>query len=175
MARGPGRVLKNPKSDPQREQLYTAENEFRPRQKWTAPLKRAQIRAVIAEVTRLYGLPPCTLAYTREGGWWLGQMETTFSDGQLTRGTMWCNTTHGGFGIQDVLHELAHLVAAKYFGDGIGHGPEFVGISMWLYNRYRVIPADAYRVILRRYKVKHRTFEESSPRALQSMAKRKAA
>ncbi len=165
--------LKHFKTDPQREALYKAEKEFIPKFYWRGGMTVEQVLRLIKRVRRQYRLCPISfktvshLNGSEDGGW----AETTFTaEGKVKSACITHlrdkNPIHTG----DVLHELAHVVVDCHFDpEPQMHGPEFVGVCLWLYTHYRVIPEDAFRLVLRRYKVKHKSMAESSPAAIKRL------
>ena len=166
--------LKHFKTDPQREALYKAEKEFIPKFFWRGGMTVAQAHRLIKRVRRQYALCPVTfrtegyLNDSEDGGW----AETSFTpDGIATRAFITVLRDKNPLHCGDILHELAHVVVDCHFDpEPQMHGPEFVGVCIWLYNHYRVIPEDAFRLVLRRYKVKHKSMAESSPAAIKVLS-----
>lgn len=168
------RVVRNPKGDPQRENLYAAELSFCPDQQYERGLSATTAREVIKHVCRLYRVPIVPLTFVKDGGWWAALMEVEYRDGVAVRGRLIVNTEKDRLTLHSLLHELAHWIDKRYFGMTEGHGRSFVGIASFLYNRYKVIPVDAYQLICRRHGVKFMPMEECSPAALIQMSRRKA-
>jgi hypothetical protein len=171
------RTLRVPVTDPQREAFYLAEQEFHPLQRYCASLTLSQARKVIAAVRDLYALPRIGLRTesvpSRFAGWFNARWGKA---GRLIGGTIVFNRD----GVQHLtlpflLHELAHAIVDVYFSDVQDHGPEFVGVMMWLYDYFQVIPQDAFAVILRRHKVRFRRFVDSAPKPVRLTSARKPA
>ena len=171
------RTLRTNPADPQQEAFYLAEQEFVPKQRYCTSLTHSQARKVIAKVRALYALPRLGLRTesvpSRFAGWFVARWGKA---GRLTGGTIIFNRD----GVQHLtlpflLHELAHAVVDAHFSDVQDHGPEFVGVMMWLYDHFQVIPQDAFSVILRRHKLKFRRFVDSAPKPVRLTSARKPA
>ncbi len=164
--------LKRFKTDPQREALYKAEKEFIPKFYWRGGMTGSQVLRLIKRVRRQYRLCPISfrteghLNESEDGGW----AETTFTpEGRAKSACITVLRDKNPVHTQDILHEIAHVVIDCHFDpEPQMHGPEFVGVCIWLFHHYRCIPEDAYRMVLRRWKIKHRPMAESSPAALRN-------
>jgi hypothetical protein len=163
--------LRTVKSDPQREAFYAAEREFNPRRRYKIEITLGQARAVVADIRRLYGLPPVSVRRVAPPGpTFAAEMLVRYrNDGTVMSGQI--RTFRGKYALtlHTVLHEMAHFIKDCYLTDVQSHGPEFAGIFMWLYNHFKVIPADALAVVYRRYKIRFKSLPESSPAALRSL------
>lgn len=165
------RKLRRYKTDPQREALYQAERGISSMPFFRPQMTRAQTVRLIKRVRKQYALVPITLRVMRKELPSVdhGVMDVDY-DGdthELLKVTISVNPQRNAMNPFLVLHELAHVVTDQTFGFFMpDHGKEFVGAMIWLYDHYKLIPEDAFRTILRRYKVKHRTMAESSPQAI---------
>jgi hypothetical protein len=153
-------------SDPQRARLYLAEQSFTPRQAYLAHITRTQARYVIDDIRSLYDLPRIGLRIVRQprsrfAAW---VTERRKKNGRLRGATL----TFNNCGSQKltlplIVHEMAHVIVSDAFPEAQDHGREFVGVLMWLYDHFQVIPQDAFAAILRRYEVKFCRFTDSAP------------
>jgi len=165
------RKLRRLATDPQREALYQAERSLSSKPFFRAQMTHVQTCRLIKRVRRQYDLIPIglrTMSYelpTVDHG-----RTDILYDGdthELEKVTISVNPERYARNPFLILHELAHVACDQTFGmDLPDHGKEMVGILIWLYDHYKLIPEDAFRLILRRYKVKHRSMAESSPAAI---------
>ena len=175
--KGAIRKLRHYPMDPQREALYQVERAFTPKSIFGAQLTRAQALRLIKRVRRQYALIPLKLTFMPKDLVTVdhGRTDILYNpDTEELLGVEFNINRHtrNSLNVPVLLHELAHVVCDQYYGQQLeDHGPEFVGIAMWLYNAYQVIPEDAYRCILRRFKIKHLSMVESSPAALKQQGK----
>lgn len=165
------RKLKHYKTDQQREPLYQAERSFSSLPYFRAELTHAQALRLIKRVRRQYKLVPVTLRIMPRSTTTIdhGRYDVIYDSdtGKQLSVTLNVNRNKKGLNPFLILHELAHVVCDQYYGMNLDdHGREMVGILIWLYNDYRMIPEDAFRMILRRFKVKHKSMAESSPSAI---------
>jgi hypothetical protein len=161
------KTLRTVKSDPQREAYYEAEDQFRPLARYGIALKWPVARKIVRHVRSLYGLPPVTLCpeYTRSRwGGHVGETESGYRISLFDKDSL---------DLHFVLHELAHVVVMENWENAEHHGREFCGVVAWLFNRYRIIPADALAVIYRRYKIRALPFVECSPPAVRALDARR--
>jgi hypothetical protein len=71
----------------------------------------------------------------------------------------------GGKNAAVCLHEAAHHIAWKYFGDRIAdHGPTWLGIYMWLLESAEVAPAVALHASARKFGLRWRRLPPSALR-----------
>jgi len=165
------RKLRHYATDPQREALYQAERSFSSKPYFRAQINRKQALRLIARVRRQYNLVPVTLRMMPRNTTTIdhGRMDVIYEPetGKQLSVVLHVNRNKLGLNPSLILHELAHVACDQYYGmDMDDHGREMVGILIWLYNDYRMIPEDAFRMILRRFKVKHKSMVESSPSAI---------
>lgn len=158
--------------DPQQDALHEAEREFYPKRKgrpeYVGGLSLSLARDLVEEVRRLYELPPVYLTYKRQPHSSAGAY--TEFDMAEAGDIIAAYITFTGVNVlsaHTLLHELAHVVTDDVFGDGLEHhGPEFVGVMSWLFERFQIIPADAFGLILRRHGVRRRPARFCSPEML---------
>jgi len=167
------RKLRRFKTDPQREALYQAERSLSSKPFFRAQMTHAQALRLIKRVRKQYGLIPITLRTMSEELPTVdhGRYDVLY-DGEtheLEKVTISVNPERFARNPYLILHELAHVACDQTFGMDIpDHSKEMVGILIWLFDHYKLIPEDAFRLILRRYKVKHKSFSESSPAAIKA-------
>lgn len=151
------RPLRVVKSDPQREAFYAAELEINPKRRYKMEITLAQARHVIADIRKLYDLPPCSVRrIDPPGPTFAAEMSLRYrNDGTVISGQILAYRGKYALTLQTVLHEMAHFINAKARLDGAqSHGPEFAGVFAWLYDHFRLIPQDAMRLVYRRYGIK---------------------
>ena len=164
--------MRSPTCDPQKEELYQSEMEFYRKRKrqasYAGRIRWEEARHLTRRVCRQFKLPKVAL---RKAGhnpsWnqaWVDFIE--YDDGEIDSAIITLDTKHEPPTVNTVLHELAHIITDVYFEGADDHGREFVGILSWLYDYYKVIPADAFAVILKRHGVKRRPLRFCSPEAL---------
>jgi hypothetical protein len=131
-------------------------------------LRWSEAANLIRKVRKQYRLPPVTLkrAPPQSSGdqaW----IDNVFKDGKIVRASITIDSHYAPVTCNTVLHELAHIVTDIYFPDAPQpHGREYVGVVSWLYDYYKLIPADAFGLVLRRYGVKRRPVRFCSPEVL---------
>ena len=165
------RKLRHYKTDPQRESLYQAERSLSSKPYFRAQLTLAQAQRLVKRVRRQYALVPVSLKSMPKNSTTIDHGRTDLEyDSEteaLLKVVIHANPNKCAMNPFLLLHELAHVVCDQRYGMKLDdHGKEMVGILIWLYDHYRLIPEDAFRLILRRYKVRHRQMAESSPQAL---------
>ena len=170
------RKLRRYKTDPQRESLYQAERSISSMPFFRPQMTRAQTVRLIKRVRKQYDLVPITLRVMRKELPTVdhGVMDVDYNGDThaLLKVTISVNPQRRAMNPFLVLHELAHVICDQTYGFSLpDHGKELVGVLIWLYDHYRLIPEDAFRLILRRYKVRHRSMAESSPAALKGARK----
>jgi hypothetical protein len=165
------RKLRRYPTDPQREPLYQAERSISSKPFFRAQMTRKQTVRLIKRVRKQYALVPITLRVMRKELPTVdhGRYDVDYDPDthELLKVTLSVNPERYAMNPCLILHELAHVICDQTFGMNLpDHGKEMVGILVWLYDHYKLIPEDAFRLILRRYKVKHRSMAESSPAAI---------
>lgn len=170
------RKLRRYPTDPQREALYQAERGISSKPYFRAQMTREQTVRLIKRVRKQYALVPIKLRVMRKELPTVdhGVMDVDYNDDThaLLKVTISVNPQRRAMNPFLVLHELAHVVTDQTYGFNLpDHGKEMVGILIWLYDHYNLIPEDAFRLILRRYKVKHLSMAESSPAAIKGIRK----
>ena len=173
------RKLRRYKTDLQREALYQAERSISSMPYFRPQMTRAQTVRLIKRVRKQYALVPIKLRVmsselpTVD----VGRTDVLFDaeTGELFEVTISTNPDKHGMNPLLILHELAHVICDQHHGPRLqDHCKEMVGILIWLYDQYHLIPEDAFRLILRRYKVRHKSMTESSPAAITGGTLRKA-
>lgn len=103
-------------------------------------------------MSRYYRLPPPRLIISNKEYRFAGEYVTAEWD----RGTESIILYRKGSGdnLQCLLHEFAHYVIDSYYEDAEDHGPEFCAVYMHLLDKYCVFPADCFRLLAKRHKLK---------------------
>jgi hypothetical protein len=178
MARGKHRKITQVKGDRQVWPLYWAERAFLPQPKYSPKLTQKRATEITEVVREWFKLPPITILTVNKPRWneSASAVATVDADNEQTRARIRINVGRRPITLPVLLHELAHVITDHAYGLNKKvepHGREFAGVATYLYDRFRVIPEDALRVIWRRYKVRAFTAVESSPRALRVLRKRR--
>ena len=164
--------MRSRRCDPQIGPLYDAEMEFYPKRKkeksYAGRIRWNEAAFLVRKVRRQFSLPLIRLVRMRENKTmnqaWVEYRED--DAGTITLATIALDVYHEPPTVTCILHELAHVIVDVYFENHEDHGREFVGVLSWLYDYYRVIPADAFGLILNRHKVNRRPLRYCSPKAL---------
>lgn len=151
-------------SDPQKEILYSFENEWRD---WNVNnLSLTKCRAVIRQACKEFKVPPPkvrqhqTMAYS----WHSKDVISLQAKGGKTPVP---GETVGGKNRAISLHEAAHHIADHFFKNRIAdHGPTFLGIYMWLLIEWKVAPASALHASARKAGLRWREITPISVRAV---------
>lgn len=73
-----------------------------------------------------------------------------------------------------VFHEAAHAVAFYYYPGSVeDHGPEWLGIFLWMLRESKAVPEIALQASAKEHKLKWKSLDKSSPESLKAAAKRK--
>ena len=161
-----------PICDPQAVFLHRAEKEFYPKRKhnknYSGKIKWSEATQLTCKVRKQFALPPVRVCgsgpnKTDDQAWVDFYVH---DDGEIDRATVVIDTRYAPLSTITLLHELTHVIVEHYFEGVEDHGREFVGVLSWLYDHYRVIPADAFGLILRRHGVKRRPLRFCSPEIL---------
>ena len=156
--------------------LHAAELEFYPKRRigrgrkdYSGRITQVQAKILIREVRRLYDLPRISLKLknfptSKDCAWVKSWFE---ADHEISSSII----TFSGVNplcIHTLLHELTHIITDYIYRHDKTqtHGPEFVGIMSWLFDYFRVIPADALGVILRRHGVRRLPSRSCTPDVL---------
>lgn len=141
----PPKLKPDQKFDPQRRRMYRMEREFDGTTIGTKT-DRQTLLDLITHACNKYKVdkPRLVIGHNRkvqELGYQLGDK-------------IWLNGAFYGQNTMTLLHELAHWIAQELFPDSDNHGPEFASIYMHLLDRYRILPAFAYRHLAKRWGIK---------------------
>lgn len=143
----PPRQSKITVCDPQKLWLVKAEREFcGVSVEHTA--SRDHLHDILNHASRYYHIKPVVIKLYEKKNKEYGYIICTDREIGL-------NTLEDGVNAATLLHELAHMICWDTYGSGIeDHGPEFVAILAHLFDKYRVIPEDCFRLICKRWSVK---------------------
>lgn len=140
------------KRDPQAKILYKMEDSFM-RGNLTASVSLEKLQALADKVCRRWGVPPVKVLF-KKNRYWYGSYFGARQVIELYDHKKRKLKGHGR-NVPVLLHELAHHIDAfKLDPVAPAHGPNFAAICLDLYDHYEILPADAYRVLARRYGVK---------------------
>ena len=107
-------------------------------------------------VCNYYGVPPVKVVVynapdERRFGEAIAESEDdfeTFSSYKIR-----LNRGYHGANLTTLLHELAHYISDHYYEHHRDHGRSFCGIYMHLLDKYRVLPAVAFRLLAKKWGV----------------------
>ncbi len=63
------------------------------------------------------------------------------------------NSGYHGANVCTLMHELSHYILDATYQDHYDHGKKFCGIYMHLLDKYRVLPAVAFRALAKKWRV----------------------
>lgn len=118
-------------------------------------VSRANLQLVADNACRYYGVAPIKIeVYDKPDDRIFGRfMYYAHADGTIEPRKIRLNRGFHGANLCTLFHELAHYVTDMRFGEGEGHGPRFAGIYMHLLDKYRVLPAVAFRALAEKWHV----------------------
>lgn len=142
------------KSDPQRSRFYKMEREF----VGTAvhhKVSRVHLREVADHACRYYRVPLIRIVVFNDPLNRIFGESVSFSiDGGPAFGhVIRLNRGFHGANVATLLHELSHHVIDNIYEGHHSHGKKFVGIYMHLLDKYRVLPAVAFRALAKKYRI----------------------
>lgn len=122
-------------------------------------LNAPQIRKYTDWVCHLYGLEPLALLLAKNDRGWSWYRDETRTIRLLK--------THQNTAV--CLHELAHAVIAEYFPAAEDHGPEWLGVYLWLLREANLAPDSALHASLKEQGLRWKPLHKSSPKYLRSV------
>lgn len=139
-------------TDSQKQAVYDWEDSFWGWYHNVVPLKKC--REVIQFASGLYGVEPPTVRSHRKVSmsWSIPQYRRISLQSVGQKGP-----TYGGLNIPTALHEVSHQIVWDYYGDTVeDHGPEFVGVYVWLLSEAGMAPAAALYASLDEAEIRYR-------------------
>lgn len=124
--------------DPQKARLYAWEDSF---WGWNYNLvKLGKCREVIRFAANLYGIkPPSVRSHHKISMSWSIPQSREIS--LQSKGSI---PGKGGLNYPTALHEVTHQIIWDYYGKAVqDHGPEFVGVYLWLLAQAGIVPYEA--------------------------------
>lgn len=124
--------------DPQKALLYAWEDSF---WGWNYNLvKLGKCREVIRFAANMYGIkPPSVRSHRKVSMSWSIPQSREIS--LQSKGSI---PGKGGLNYPTALHEVTHQIIWDYYGTTVqDHGPEFVGVYMWLLSQAGIVPYEA--------------------------------
>lgn len=119
--------------DPQQQRVYAWETDFADWNRETLTLQ--ECRAVVAWACSKYGVKTPTVGQHTGKNW---------SYAIERGGRVYVSFMHEQKNPAVALHEAAHVIADAIFGTTAqAHGPEWLGIYLWLLEGYRLVPRSA--------------------------------
>ena len=124
--------MSSPKSDPQQHEVYRWERKYAQLFfSHAMPYKKAH--GLAAAMANAYGIPKPRLSWRRARK----ESYVAIAEGDEV---IEVNTTKADFTSILVAHEMAHVIAHAYGVLEPAHGPTWLGIYLWLLDRFLIIP-----------------------------------
>ena len=142
------------KIDPETKRLYKMEGTFMTGN-MTGKLSLAKCQEIADKVCRRWRVPPVKVRF-RKHRYWYGEYFCMSDVMNLYDHEDRQRPGHGR-NMVTLLHELAHHIddwKVDCRPSSPSHGPSFAAIAMELYDHYKVLPADAFKLLAKRFKVK---------------------
>jgi hypothetical protein len=125
-------VARSPKKDPQREEVYRWERNFRTQFLChEMPLKAA--RQLIRDVCKEYKIKPPKLLRSRLG-------PKAYTGAAWEAEVIEVNSSQAEFTAILLAHEVAHVICSAEGYEEPDHGPVWLGLYLYLLDRYRIVP-----------------------------------
>ena len=137
----PCKFKKPIRTDPQRHLVYTMERQLIGIS-LHCQADPDHLRAVLRHACRKYKVPEPELKIRNVKERWFGGCREDYIE---------LNARFHGNNLFTLLHELAHWITWQVYGNVEDHGPEFVSYYAELLDAYKVIPFDAFLVLLNEY------------------------
>jgi hypothetical protein len=131
---------------------------------WNGPSSKDGCRYWLEWACTQYGVEIPKLVFAKNNRGW--------SYYQEDKDTIRLVKDHQNFSV--VFHESAHAIASFYYPRAIeDHGPEWLGIFLWLLRESKAVPEVALKASAKEFGLKWKALDASSPDALKAVAKRK--
>lgn len=146
---------KSPKSDPQREEVYRWERNFS-NLFYEHKMRRRALHALSRAMAKAYGIPKPRMLRLKLG-------KTGYTGAAWEDHTVEVNTDRAEFTSMLVAHEMAHVICYAYAVMEPDHGPTWLGVYLWLLDKFNIIPADASVPSARKAGLKFRKLDSVKP------------
>lgn len=150
------RSFRATKKDPQRARVYKMEREFVGAVVYHR-VSRDDLETVMRHACSYYRIcAPKLEIYTDREHRIFGEAVSWSDDGGKTEygHTIRLNRGYHGANVITLLHELAHYICDDTYKNHRDHGRQFCAIYMHLLDKYRVLPAVAFRALAKKWGVK---------------------
>ena len=150
------RTFKHTPSDPQRSRLYKMEREFVGASVYHS-VSRKNLQLVADHVCAYYRITPIKIVVYRDPSSRIFGESIAYSndDWETSYGhVIRLNRGFHGANVPTLLHELAHYICDATYKNHRGHGSQFAAIYMHLLDKYRILPAVAFRALAKKWGVK---------------------
>ncbi len=141
-------------SDPQRSRFYKMEREFVGCSVYHK-VSRDDLETIMRHACSYYRIKaPKLVVYSKPEERVFGRSEyDEMPDGSLANFEIRLNRGFHGANVCTLLHELAHYIVDNTYENHHGHGKKFVGVYMHLLDKYRVLPAVAFRALAKKWRI----------------------
>lgn len=118
-------------------------------------VSRDDLETIMRHACAYYRIPaPKLVIYNNPADRKFGESEYMLhSDGAMTDFKIRLNRGFHGANVVTLLHELAHYIVDNTYEGHHGHGKKFVGVYMHLLDKYRVLPAVAFRALAKKWRI----------------------
>lgn len=146
-----GKKVKEPVAkDPQRHLVYGMERNDLIGLACNTVSPMSHLEAVAKNACNLFGVPPLKVQTYSDHD------EKVFGHCYVNRITL--NRAYHGANVHTLLHELAHYIDWRiHYGEPQqpDHGPRFMGYYIYLMDKYKMIPAYAFKAICDKWGIKY--------------------
>lgn len=142
------------KSDPQRSRFYKMEREFVGSSIYHK-VSRDDLESIMRHACAYYKIrAPKLVVYNDKDDRRFGESVSYSIDGGPDFGhTLRLNRGFHGANVVTLMHELAHYIVDATYENHHGHGKKFCGVYMHLLDKYRVLPAVAFRALAKKWRI----------------------
>lgn len=149
------RTRKHIASDPQRSRLYKLEREFVGTSVYHQVSQR-NLQVLANHVCAYYRVKPLkVITYHNPHEKRFGESISYSRDDFVTQfgEKIRLNSGYHGANLSTLLHELSHYISDLTYQNHRDHGKQFCGIYMHLLDKYRVLPASAFRLMAQKWRI----------------------
>lgn len=142
--------------DPQRTRLYKLEREFIGTSVYHQVAQK-HLRLLARHACAYYHVPLIKIVVYNDKEHKRFGESVSYSDDDFATSyghEIRLNRGYHGANFTTLLHELAHYISDQYYEHHRDHGPQFCGIYMHLLDKYRILPAFAFRTLAKKWGVR---------------------
>lgn len=147
---------RSPKSDPQREQVYRWERKFYGTI-FQHEIKPRALHKLVRDMAACYGIKKPTILKSRLGTKGMLMAQADGADSIELNESVLAYTGHL------IAHEMAHVVCHAHGVEGPQHGPTFMGVYLWLLDKFNIVPACASLPSARKAGLKFKPLDKIKP------------